>query len=140
LPNPATKVSIPGLDLLKALAGRCGLIDAIWIIGMYVAPELRAAREIEEGIYIIRTERGLYVGQSGKMTSRLRSHSYGPNFTKEETEGAERIFVPGGKEAREIAEQRKIDELKRKGENLLNKRNPIGERRKHLMGSGYERP
>lgn len=51
---------------------------------------------------------------------------------------AERFGVSGGKTAREIAEQQKIDEFGGIG-NLLNKRNPIGPRRFNLMPDGYSR-
>jgi hypothetical protein len=46
--------------------------------------------------------------------------------------------VSGGKTAREIAEQHKIDEL---GgiDQLLNRRNPIGPRRFGRMPEGYSR-
>jgi hypothetical protein len=54
-------------------------------------------------------------------------------------EAAERIGVSGGKIAREIAEQHKIDELG--GIKALgNARNPIGRRRFGLMPEGYTRP
>jgi hypothetical protein len=46
--------------------------------------------------------------------------------------------VSGGKTAREIAEQQKIDELGGIG-GLLNQRNPIGPRRFGMMPEGYTR-
>lgn len=54
-------------------------------------------------------------------------------------DNAERYHVPGGKTARDIAEQFQIDAL---GgiDNLLNRINPIGPRRCDLMPEGYSRP
>jgi hypothetical protein len=63
----------------------------------------------------------------------------GGRFTQEELNVAERFGVSGGKTAREIAEQQKIDEFGGIG-NMLNKRNPIGPRRFNLMPEGYSRP
>ena len=62
----------------------------------------------------------------------------GGRFTQDEVDAAQRIGVAGGKTAREIAEQHKIDEL---GgiDQLLNRRNPIGPRRFELMPEGYTR-
>ena len=53
---------------------------------------------------------------------------------------AERFAVSGGKTAREVAEQRKIDQFENGIDDLLNKRNPIGPRRFDLMLEGYSRP
>jgi hypothetical protein len=68
-----------------------------------------------------------------------RPYATTSSFTQEELNAAERFGVSGGKTAREIAEQQKIDEFDGIG-NLLNKRNPIGPRRFHLMPEGYSRP
>jgi RHS repeat-associated protein len=85
-----------------------------------------------EGIYVVRSATGTYVGQSGNIAQRLTRHVSNDKFTQAEVDAAERIFVSGGKTVREIAEQMKIDEL---GgiDNLLNKLNPIGPRRFELM-------
>ncbi len=91
-----------------------------------------------EGIYVIRTARGTYVGQSGNIDRRLAEHVVSGKFSLDEVSSAERFEVTGGKTAREVAEQRKIDELGGVG-NLLNKVNPIGQRRIALMGPGYTR-
>ena len=68
----------------------------------------------------------------------MGQHVAKDKFTQAEVDAAERIPVSGGKTAREIAEQLKIDEL---GgiENLVNKVNPIGARRFDLMPDGYFR-
>ncbi len=85
--------------------------------------------------------RGTYVGQPGNITARFSQHliENGGRFTQAELDAAERISVTGGKAAREIAEQQKIDEL---GgiDALLNIRNPIGPRRFGLMPQPYARP
>jgi RHS repeat-associated protein len=85
-----------------------------------------------EGIYIVRTPTGDYVGQSGNIAQRLARHVYNGKFKQAEVDAAERIAVSGGKTAREIAEQLKIDEM---GgiEKLLNEVNPIGPARFSLM-------
>jgi hypothetical protein len=100
----------------------------------------RAGEAANEGIYVIRSQRGTYVGQSGNITERFKAHSIarGGRFTEAELASAERVEVPGGKTAREIAEQQKIDELGGVGQ-LLNVRNPIGPRRFQLMPQPYSR-
>ncbi len=92
-----------------------------------------------EGIYIIRGADSTYVGQSGDIATRLAQHLRSGLYTAEEINAAERVEVLGGKTAREVAEQKKIDDLREAGETLLNERNPIGQRRIHLMGPGYTR-
>jgi hypothetical protein len=75
-----------------------------------------------------------YVGQSGNITERLAEHVTIGKFTQAEVNAAQRIAVSGGKTAREIAEQMKIDDLGGiKGGNLWNIRNPIGWARFGLM-------
>ena len=93
----------------------------------------------EEGVYVIRGAEETYVGQSGNITARLAQHVASGRFTQEEADGAERIAVAGGKTAREVAEQQKIDQLGGIGE-LGNARNPIGRGRFGLMPKGYARP
>jgi hypothetical protein len=53
-------------------------------------------------------------------------------FTQTEADAAERYAVSGGKTAREIAEQLKIDSLGGV-RNLLNVRNPVGVSRFSIM-------
>jgi RHS repeat-associated protein len=99
----------------------------------------KAAKAVDEGIYVIKGSRGTYVGESGNIPGRLAQHVESKRFTQAEVDSAERIGVVGGKTAREIAEQQKIDEL---GgiDALLNLRNPIGRRRLGLMPRPYSRP
>jgi hypothetical protein len=93
----------------------------------------------EEGVYVIRGSEGTYVGQSDNISARLAQHVASGRFTQAEVDAAERLAVSGGKTAREIAEQQKIDELGGIGR-LLNRRNPIGRARFNLMPRGYMRP
>jgi RHS repeat-associated protein len=97
------------------------------------------ANASDEGIYVIRGAEETYVGQSGNISQRLAQHVESGRFRQAEVNAAERIGVPGGKTAREIAEQHKIDQLG--GITALgNLRNPIGPRRFRLMPEGYTRP
>jgi RHS repeat-associated protein len=80
----------------------------------------------KSGIYIVTTDKGTYVGQSSDIWRRLTRHNRG--FSAEEIANAITYVVDGGKLAREIAEQLKID-LEGGIDNLLNERNPIGEAR-----------
>jgi RHS repeat-associated protein len=73
-----------------------------------------------------------YVGQSKNIDRRLRQHVKRGKVTQAEADRAIRREVPGDKTAREIAEQRRIDELGGIG-NLENTVNPIGPNRQHLM-------
>ena len=104
--------------------------------GGRAAMDIAEAEAANEGIYVIRGSEGTYVGQSGNISSRFVRHM--GRFTRAELDVAERIPVSGGKTAREIAEQLKIDEL---GgiDKLLNKVNPIGPRRLPLMPRSYHR-
>jgi RHS repeat-associated protein len=106
-------------------------------VGSFIGRLVGRGEPANEGIYVIRGAKETYVGQSGDISRRLSDHV--GRFTQREVDEAERIAVSGGKTAREIAEQHKIDALGgiRK---LGNIRNPIGERRFHLMPEGYARP
>ena len=101
--------------------------------------EAAVAVRAEEGIYDVLLASGeRYIGQSGNITRRLAQHVANNKFTAAEAARAIRTEVLGGKTAREIAEQLKIDSY---GgiRNLLNKVNPIGDARRGLMGAGYVR-
>ncbi len=95
-----------------------------------------------EGIFVIRNAADkVYVGQSGNITSRLGQHVSTGKFTQAEVDAAERFEVLGGKTAREIQEQLKLDSFGgRDASGVLNKVNPIGDRRLSLMPPGYVRP
>jgi RHS repeat-associated protein len=86
-----------------------------------------------EGIYEFTGRTGrTYVGQSGNIPRRTAQHSRSGKLPPgNEPSTAE---VLGGKTAREIAEQQRIDELGGiAGGNLENQVNPIGPRRQHLI-------
>jgi hypothetical protein len=120
-----------------------GAVDVLR--GAETVEEAEATADVEqsinEGNYIVKTSEGTYVGQSGDISSRLAAHVANDKFTQAEVDVAERIFVGGGKTAREIAEQRLIDGLGGvDSPDVLNIRNPIGQTRIGLMGPGYIRP
>lgn len=83
----------------------------------------------------------VYLGQSGNITSRLGQRASTGKFPQSEVHAAERIEVLGGKTAREIQEQLKQDSFGgRDASGVLNRVNPIGDRRLSLMPPGYVRP
>lgn len=85
-----------------------------------------------------------YVGQSGNMNIRLATHVATGKFSIADAMAAQRFEVLGGKTAREVSEQGKIDRLggvKAVNANSLNIVNPIGASRAgQLMPPGYSRP
>ena len=95
-----------------------------------------------EGIYVVRNAADeVYVGQSGNITSRLGQHVSTGKFTQAEVDAAQRFEVLGGRTAREVTEQLKLDSFGgRDAPGILNKVNPIGDRRLSLMPEGYVRP
>jgi hypothetical protein len=97
------------------------------------------AAPVKEGIYIVNSQDGVYVGQSGDIDTRLSQHVGTGKFTQAEADNAARQEVLGGKTQREIAEQTMVDRLGGKDE-LLNKVNPVGPNRAHLMPQPYSRP
>jgi hypothetical protein len=115
------------------------LAKSPYLLALPAAPEAAGEEVAEEGIYVIRGADETYVGQSGNMSGRLAQHVASGRFTQAEADAAETIGVSGGKTAREIAEQQKIDDLRDIGVRLGNKRNPIGCARLHLMPESYAR-
>ena len=100
-----------------------------------------ASEVANEGIYVVRSSKGVYVGQSGNISGRLGRHVADDKFTQAEIDAAERILVRGGKTQREIAEQLKLDSFGgRDADGVVNLVNPIGDRRLSLMPEGYVRP
>ena len=115
-------------------AGKFKALGEGWRLGRGVerGVEVVGKGVVKEGIYEFTSATGRrYVGQSGNIARRLKDHARSGKLP----DGAEVLtrHVPGGKTAREIAEQRRIDEL---GgiENLENRINPIGPNRRHLLG------
>ncbi len=76
-----------------------------------------------------------YVGQSQDIDRRLPEHER--NGKKNPAEEAKRTEVKGGRTSREVAEQRRINELggtkAQPGSKTSNVRNPIGPKRQDLM-------
>ena len=92
---------------------------------------------VREGIYEFTNDTGVpYVGQSGNIDRRLAEHVRTGNLKP----GQEVTIteIKGGRTAREIAEHNRIQKITgdvSAGESnkVLNKRNPIGENRRHLL-------
>ncbi|MFV1981864.1 MAG: RHS repeat domain-containing protein, partial [Rhodothermia bacterium] len=86
-----------------------------------------------EGIYDFASASGkTYVGQSGEIISRLRAHVRSGKLPPGNPSSITELL--GGKTAREIGEQLRIDQLGGV-RNLENVVNPIGEARRHLLPS-----
>jgi RHS repeat-associated protein len=86
-----------------------------------------------EGIYEFTAASGkTYVGQSGDICARIEGHLSSGKLLPEDLASLQTTEVLGGKAAREVAEQLRINEL---GgiENLENIRNPIGPARQDLL-------
>jgi hypothetical protein len=93
------------------------------------------AAAVEQGIYEFGAASGkIYVGQSSRISGRLLQHVRSGKLAASDVSSVSRTAVLGGKTAREIAEQRRIDQL---GGivNLENKVNPIGPARQHLLNT-----
>ncbi len=120
----------------KTLLDTVGILPVVGAIkyadeGAELIGAARKGSQATEGIYEFTATSGkTYVGQSGNIPQRLEQHiasgKLEPGTTVKTTE------VTGGKTAREISEQRRINEL---GgiQNLENIRNPIGPKRQHLL-------
>ncbi|MBI4487780.1 MAG: hypothetical protein HY694_01725 [Deltaproteobacteria bacterium] len=108
--------------------GDIGLFD-ILAVG-----SVGAAKTSIAGIYKVFSNLKWYVGQSKHIATRLMQHLRAGKFTLEEVEKAVIERVPGGRTAREVAEQLEIDKLGGiKGGNVSNQRNPIGPNRRDLL-------
>ena len=93
-----------------------------------------------EGIYEFRERKsGLkYVGQSNNIRRRISQHLRVEKLDRKDLGKVRITEVRGGKLAREIAEQRRLDELTggvpaRLSNKVANKLDPIGPLRRHLM-------
>jgi RHS repeat-associated protein len=88
---------------------------------------------IKEGIYEFTAKSGkTYVGQSNNITRRIGQHVRAGKVTQAAADAAKRTEVLGGKTAREVAEQMRINKLGGIGK-LENKVNPIGPARSSLL-------
>ncbi|MCU1492252.1 MAG: hypothetical protein JWO62_16, partial [Acidimicrobiaceae bacterium] len=113
---------------------------ATFVLGGAEADAANATEtSVNEGVYVIRSTGGNYVGQSGNIDQRLAGYVSSGRFTQAEVDAAERTLATGGKTAREVAEQLQIDSMGGV-DNLLNIRNPIGDGRVSLMPQPYARP
>jgi RHS repeat-associated protein len=92
-----------------------------------------AVKTAQEGIYEFTASSGkTYVGQSSNIPQRLIQHINNGKLLAKDVQTVKTTTVTGGKVAREIAEQTRIDRL---GgiKNLENVRNPIGPARSYLL-------
>lgn len=105
---------------------------------------IRPSAGATNGIYVIRKSNGsVYVGQSGDISARLAQHVKSGRYTQAEVNAAERFSVGGGKTAREMAEQMKLNSPQiggRDAPGVLNKVNPIGKNRRSLFPNWYRYP
>ncbi|MCD4830991.1 MAG: hypothetical protein K8R02_04170 [Anaerohalosphaeraceae bacterium] len=92
-----------------------------------------AAREVAEGIYEFTASSGkTYVGQSGNVTNRIVQHIKSGKLLTKDVKTLKATKVGGGKVAREIYEQLRINKL---GgiDKLENMKNAIGPARQYLL-------
>jgi RHS repeat-associated protein len=93
--------------------------------GLAVAGVARVAGAVREGIYEFTAHTGeTYVGQSGNIAARLQQHIASGKLLPQNLGTVRITEVLGGRLAREVAEQLRIDELGGIGK-LANLRNPI---------------
>jgi RHS repeat-associated protein len=140
--NPTEAAGMITIAVGTAFIPGPGEEGAATIAGNAGANEAPAAAVPKEGIYEgpDATAPGkTYVGQSGNIPERLTQHGESgtgkfPAGTKVST-----TEVKGGKTAREIAEQKRIDQLggvkSKPGSKTSNERNPIGPKRKDLVNN-----
>ncbi len=129
---------VSGTDALALAADVAGALIPFATGGGMAVRGARAGEQATEGIYQVMTKEGLpYVGQSGNIPERLARHVSDGKITQEAADAAMRTEVLGGKTAREVAEQRRINELTNgvgaSDPGIANKVNPIGPKRQHLM-------
>jgi hypothetical protein len=78
-----------------------------------------------------------YVGQSGNIDSRVAQHVASGKVMPDEAANATRTEVLGGRTAREVAEQTRINEITSdegaRSPLVSNERNPVGPARQYLM-------
>lgn len=107
-----------------------GFVKGIGETGRAAAAPTKVATE---GIYEFTAASGkTYVGQSGDIAARIDQHLASGKLLQKDLSTLRTTEVLGGKTAREVAEQLRINQL---GgiENLENIRNPIGPARQYLL-------
>jgi len=111
------------------ITGAGALGKAAMMGGLRIAARVTA----KEGIYEFTSASGkTYVGQSKNIATRIQQHIASGKLLRKDVSTIKTTQVLGGKTAREIAEQLRINKL---GgiKNLANKVNPIGPARQHLL-------
>lgn len=92
-----------------------------------------------EGVYEFSEKGKTYVGQSGDVAGRVGQHLESGKLVPGTTVTV--TPVPGGKTAREVAEQKRINQLggtaNRPGSQTTNQRNPIGPKRQKRVEDEY---
>jgi RHS repeat-associated protein len=131
--NLGENLSALGLDVVAAAIPFATGAGAGVRTASKVSDTLKSSQNVTEGIYEFHAKTSLrYVGQSKDINKRLPQHIQSGKLEESELPKVLRTEVLGGKTQREIAEQRRIEDL---GgiKNLENKRNPIGPKRMHLL-------
>jgi RHS repeat-associated protein len=101
--------------------------------GTEVAVKAGEQAVVKEGIYEFTAASGkTYVGQSGDIAARIDQHLASGKLLPSDLPSVKTTEVLGGKTAREVAEQVRINQLGGV-KNLENIRNPIGPARQHLL-------
>lgn len=122
----------PGLGCAETVIFEALAAGGFGALGTVARLGRSAGTVANKRIYVVNGAKGTYVGQSGDITRRLGGHLASGKFTQAEVSAAERYAESGGKNAREVAEQLKIDSLCGV-DNLPNVRNPAGEARFWMM-------
>lgn len=137
--NLGENLTALGLDAAGALIPFATGLGSASRVAAHGDDLVKGTKKITEGIYDFHaTSSKRYVGQSNDIDRRLQEHIKSGKLDSSELPNANRTDVPGGKTQREIAEQRRIDELggirnPDGSKNLENNRNPIGPNRRHLL-------
>jgi hypothetical protein len=126
----------------EALSGQGGWVNA-GFSAMAIVPYMGdigkagkyagKSKIVRKGIYEFVDKTGMkYIGQSGNIPNRIATHLSSGKLLSENLSTLKITEVRGGKTAREIVEQLRINEL---GgiDNLANERNPIGKSREYLL-------
>lgn len=116
------------------MLGAAGLGDAAAATEVAAPATEAESTTAVEGIYEFKAGSGrIYVGQSSNIPQRMEQHLASGKLLEADLATLRTTPVSGGKTAREIAEQMRINEL---GgiQTLENVRNPIGKARAYLLG------
>jgi RHS repeat-associated protein len=130
----AISVILIGADLILGGPTGEGIAPAIGLQGLKIGSK----KAIKEGIYeFVDTSGKKYVGQSGNIAKRLQDHVRSGKLDPSQVKNVKVKEVLGGKTKREIAEQKRINEITNnvgaKSPKVSNQKNPIGPKRQHLL-------